>query len=237
MSPPDEIEEEVCPMLPRVVMFNEISVDGRIDGFSVDMGRYYGLAARWEADAMLSGSNTLLNAYGPEELLEEDGSAFEPPSRDPEDTRQLLVVADSRGRLRSWHLLRKEPYWRDVIALCSRSTPQSALDYLHTRHVETIVTGAEKVDLRAALEELNARHGVELVRVDSGGTLNGALLRAGLVSEVSVLINPCLVGGATPGSIFRATDPAAPGDVIPLRLIHLEKVSDDAVWLRYEVVG
>jgi 2,5-diamino-6-(ribosylamino)-4(3H)-pyrimidinone 5'-phosphate reductase len=158
-------------MLPRVVMFNEISVDGRIDGFSVDMGRYYGLAARWEADAMLSGSNTLLNAYGPEESLEVDDSAFEPPSRDPEDTRQLLVVADSRGRLRSWHRLRKEPYWRDVIALCSRATPQSALDYLRARHVETIVVGAEQVDLRAALEELNTRHGVELVRVDSGGTL------------------------------------------------------------------
>jgi 2,5-diamino-6-(ribosylamino)-4(3H)-pyrimidinone 5'-phosphate reductase len=201
------------------------------------MGRYYGLAARWEADAMLSGSNTLLNAYGPDESLEEDDLAFEPPSRDPEDLRQLLVVADSRGRLRSWHRLRQEPYWRDVIALCSRSTPQSALDYLRARQVETIVAGAERVDLRAALEELNARHGVELVRVDSGGTLNGALLRAGLVSEVSVLVNPCLVGGATAGTIFQSPDLAEPGGVIPLKLIHLEQVADDAVWLRYEVVG
>jgi len=224
-------------MLPRVVMFNEISVDGRIDGFSVDMGRYYGLAARWEADAMLSGSNTLLNAYGPEESLENDDPAFEPPNRDSEDSRQLLVVADSRGRLRSWHLLRQEPYWRDVIALCSQATPQSVLETLRAHHVETIVAGAEQVDLRAALEELNARYGVELVRVDSGGTLNGALLRAGLVSEVSVLINPCLVGGATAGTIFRAPDLAPPEDVIPLKLIHLEQVADDAVWLRYEVVG
>jgi 2,5-diamino-6-(ribosylamino)-4(3H)-pyrimidinone 5'-phosphate reductase len=102
--------------------------------------------------------------------------------------------------------------------------------------VETIVVGAEQVDLRAALEELNTRHGVELVRVDSGGTLNGALLRAGLVSEVSVLINPSLVGGANPGTIFQAPGLAASGDVIPLKLIHLEQVADDGVWLRYEVV-
>ena len=223
-------------MLPRVVLFNEVSVDGRIDGFSVDMGRYYGLAARWEADATLAGSNTLLNAYGPEESLEEDSPAFEPPRRDPEDSRQLLVVPDSRGRLRSWSRLRQEPYWRDVIALCSRSTPREALEYLRARHVETIVTGTERVDLRAALEELNARHGVELVRADSGGTLNGALLRAGLVSEVSVLINPSLVGGASPGTIFRAPDLAEAG-VIPLRLFHLEEMADGAVWLRYEVVG
>jgi riboflavin biosynthesis pyrimidine reductase len=54
---------------------------------------------------------------------------------------------------------------------------------------------------------------------------------------VSVLINPCLVGGVTPGTIFQAPDRAAPGDVISLKLIHLEQVSDGAVWLRYEVVG
>lgn len=224
-------------MLPRVVVFNEMSVDGRITGFNVDMGRYYGLAARWEADAMLSGSNTLLDAYGPEESLEEAGSAFEPPARDPEDRRLLLVVVDGRGRLRSWSRLRQEPYWRDVIALCSRATPQSHLDYLRARHIETIVAGKEQVDLRAALEELNARYGVKLVRVDSGGTLNGALLRAGLVTEVSVLVNPCLVGGATPLTLFQATDPARPEDVIPLKLIHLEQVADGALWLRYEVAG
>ena len=223
-------------MLPRVVLFNEVSVDGRIDGFSGDMGMYYGLAARLDADAMLSGSNTLLKAYGPEESLEEDDSAFEPPIRDPEDSRQLLVVPDSRGRLRSWSRLRQEPYWRDVIALCSRSTPREALEFLRARHVETIVAGAERVDLREALEELNARHGVELVRADCGGVLNGALLRAGLVSEVSVLINPCLVGGVDPGTIFRAADLVEAG-VIPLKLIHLEKVEDGAVWLRYEVMG
>ena len=152
-------------MLPRVVLFNEVSVDGRIDGFNVDMGRYYRLAARWEADATLAGSNTLLNAYGPEESLEEDDAEFEPPSRDPEDSRLLLIIPDSRGRLRSWHRLRQEPYWRDVIALCSRSTPQGALEYLRARHVETIVAGAERVDLRAALEELNARHGLSLIHI------------------------------------------------------------------------
>jgi 2,5-diamino-6-(ribosylamino)-4(3H)-pyrimidinone 5'-phosphate reductase len=55
-------------MLPRVVLHNETSVDGRLDWLTVDMGLYYGLAERWQADAMLSGSNTLLNAYPAEQL-------------------------------------------------------------------------------------------------------------------------------------------------------------------------
>jgi riboflavin biosynthesis pyrimidine reductase len=90
-------------MLPHVVLHNEASVDGRMDWLTVNMGLYYGLAARWKADAMLSGSNTLIDAYPPEKLQEEDESTFEPPERDPADSRQLLVVVDSRGRLRNWH--------------------------------------------------------------------------------------------------------------------------------------
>ena len=85
-------------------------------------------------------------------------------------------------------------------------------------------------------EELNARYGVRVVRVDSGGTLNGVLLRAGLVDEVSVLISPFLVGGTTPRSLFRATDLASAEGVVGLKLVHLERVRDDIVWLRYEVL-
>ena len=147
----------------------------------------------------------------------------------------MLVVPDSRGRVRNWQTLREAPYWRDMIALCSNSTPDSYLDYLSKRHIEYIVAGDDHVDLRLALEEINDRYGVETVRVDSGGTLNGVLLRAGLVSEISVLIDPCLVGGTTQRSIFRAPDLTSPDGVIGLRLIDIEKLPNDVIWLRYEV--
>ena len=96
--------------------------------------------------------------------------------------------------------------------------------------------GEDRVNLRAALEELHARYGVKRIRVDSGGTLNGILLRAGLVDEVSLLIHPAMVGGLTERSVFRAPDPVSPDDALPLRLVHLEQLAGDLVWLRYEVV-
>ncbi|MCJ7708584.1 MAG: dihydrofolate reductase family protein [Anaerolineales bacterium] len=92
------------------------------------------------------------------------------------------------------------------------------------------------MDLRAALEELNARHEVGVVRVDSGGTLNGVLLRAGIVDEVSLLVHPSLIGGISPRSVFRASDLALPESVIPLRLDHVEQLRGGVVWLRYAVV-
>ncbi|MEE8374009.1 MAG: RibD family protein [Dehalococcoidia bacterium] len=223
-------------MLPRVVLHNEVSLDGRFDWVTPDLGQFYELASRWKEDATLAGSETLLSAYPEEQLSADDMEGAQPPEKNPDDTRPLLVVPDSRGRLRSWHLLRKEPYWRDVVALCSRSTPEAYLDYLSERHVEYVVAGDDHVDLRAALEELNARYGVLTVRVDGGGSLNGALLRAGLVDEVSLLIDPCLVGGTTPRSVFQAADLNSSDSVIQLRLVHFEKVKGDVVWLRYEVV-
>ncbi len=79
------------------------------------------------------------------------------------------------------------------------------------------------------------RFGVRTVQVNSGGVLNGALLRAGLVDEVSVLISPCLVGGTTPRSLFVAPDLATPDGAIPLRLLDVQRLRGDTVWLRYEI--
>lgn len=221
-------------MLPRVVLHNAVSVDGRIDGFTPDIGQFYELAARWQEDATLAGSHTIFNPEEP--VPAEDETALQPPASDPADRRLLLAVPDSRGRIRNWHMLRQAGFWRDVLALCSRATPRAYLDYLEQRHIGTIVAGDDHVDLRAALEELSARHGVRVVRVDSGGTLNGVLLRAGLVDEVSLLIYPSLVGGTSPRSLFRAPDLTSATGAIPLKLSHVEPLTGDVVWLRYDVV-
>ena len=228
-------------MLPRVIIHNGVSLDGRIDGYTASIGLYYSLAGTWEVEAMLSGSNTILAAFqgletagdaqtAPEEGTEEGGDA------DWAEPKQLLVVVDSRGQVRNWAALRRQPYWRDAMALCSQSTPHEYLDYLDNEGVAYILTGKDKVDLRAALQELNARFGVQSVRVDSGGVLNGALLRAGLVDEVSVIISPSLAGGITPNSIYQAEDLGSQQGIISLKLIQFERLDVDSIWLRYEVV-
>ena len=65
--------------------------------------------------------------------------------------------------------------------------------------------------------------------------LNGALLRAGLVDEVSLVVHPLLVGGPTPVSFFRAPDLPGFGGAIPCKLKQFEKLPDDILWLVYEM--
>ncbi|RJQ53040.1 MAG: RibD family protein [Actinobacteria bacterium] len=239
-------------MLPRVILYNAVSLDGRIDGFMPDIGLFYKLAGTFKEDAILAGSETILaglemfgedagEAGDGETGASEAGGAGEAGATEAAQAGDkpvglpLLVVIDSRGRIRPWERLKAQPYWGDVLVACSESTPKSYLEYLSEQQVPYVVTGSEKVDPRALLEKLSAGYGVEVVRVDSGGTLNGVLLRAGLVDEVSVLIHPVLVGGASARSIFGAPDPSSLEQPIALRLAHMEQLEGGLVWLRYEV--
>ncbi len=221
-------------MLPRVIIHNAVSADGRIDWFEADLEAFYGLAGRWHEDCALVGSGTVLAAP---ESSKRDRKPLVPHVVDPSDTRPLLAIVDSRGRVRCWKTWLAMPYWRGGVAICSDSTPDDYLQYLAEVGVDCIVAGQDTVDMRTALEELSERYGVRTVRVDSGGILNGVLLRAGLVTEVSILVHPALVGGTSQNSMFRAPDLASSEGVTPLTLVSAETIGDGLVWLRYKVAG
>ena len=110
----------------------------------------------------------------------------------------LLAVTDRRSRIPSW-------MWD---ALRSAG---------HWRDAVPV-----RSDLREAVAGFSG-----VVRVDSGGALNGALLRAGLVDEISLLVHPVVVGDAP-----RWHGSPPPG---PLTLAPLEGGAPD--WLRYRVAS
>jgi 2,5-diamino-6-(ribosylamino)-4(3H)-pyrimidinone 5'-phosphate reductase len=84
-------------------------------------------------------------------------------------------------------------------------------------------------DARAARDGLGpALAGVGVVRVDSGGALNGALLQAGLVDEISLLVHPLLVGDAP-----RWYGESAPAS---LQLVAADVLDGGLAWLRHRTV-
>lgn len=209
---------------PKVIVHQAVSLDGRIDGFEPDVGLFYALASRFEEDLTLAGSETILAQAGPDA---DESAPIPPPARG--DRRPLLAVVDSRGRVHGWGGLLASPYWRGGIALTSSSTPKIYGDRLKDRGLEVLTVGDERVDLRRALELLHRRHGIERVRVDSGGELSSVLLRAGLVDVISLLVHSVLAGPkARP--FFRGE-----GSSIPLKVLGCEKVGEDKAWVRYEV--
>jgi 2,5-diamino-6-(ribosylamino)-4(3H)-pyrimidinone 5'-phosphate reductase len=223
---------------PYVIAYLAVSLDGRLDGFDVDMERYYGIAARFEVDAILSGSETAvvaLERYAGVANEYDDGPA---PSRAKEDDpRPLFAIIDGKGRVRRWSTFQEAPYWRGSVAFLTEQVPESHRAYLASRNVDAIVLGTDRVDLSRAVSRLRDDYGVNRIRVDSGGRLNGGLLRAGLIDEVHLLVHPRLSGGQSPRSSFVADDLPLGTLGAGLERRSVETFDDGTVLLSYTITG
>jgi 2,5-diamino-6-(ribosylamino)-4(3H)-pyrimidinone 5'-phosphate reductase len=224
---------------PQVIIHNLMSLDGRLDGFPADLGLYYELASRLPHQAILTGSTTMLAAAAAQGIdmgVEDPEPAPDLPAAAAAaggEARPILVIVDGRGRLTRYAWLREQPFWRDIVVLCCAATPAGQLDRLRRHRVEHLVVGEARVDLGAALRVLAERHRVSAVRVDAGGGLNGALLRAGLADEMSVVIAPYLA--ASPTADPQALIAGLGSPAVALELAALEQLRQGHIWLRYTV--
>jgi 2,5-diamino-6-(ribosylamino)-4(3H)-pyrimidinone 5'-phosphate reductase len=189
-----------------------VTLDGTTTGFTPDVARFYELAGTWAEDVTLVGADTIL---AQEPALTADGPG-------PAPDGPVLAVVDSRRRVSRWAALRNAGRWSEVVALRSAGSGSSEA------HVEEIAAGSPQVDLGAALAELG-RRGAEVVRVDSGGSLVGALLAADLLDEVSLLVHPLLGGG--PLRWYGATAPRR-----SLSRLGCTELGEGLVWLRYSLI-
>lgn len=183
-------------MRPKILLHNEMSLDGRITGFDLDMDRYYAIASELGADGVIAGSNTIVAAV-PEIAPEKEIDKLRPDTFDDVELPWFFMI-DSRGRIRSHHVFRSLPFIRDVVVLVSEGTPDDYISFLDERGYGYIRVGEQKVDLDKAFEEIGDRYGVSLLRIDSGGELNSVLIEKDLVDEISLIIDPVIVGRGGP---------------------------------------
>ncbi|WP_144016663.1 RibD family protein [Beutenbergia cavernae] len=143
-----------------------------------------------------------------------------------------FTVVDGRGRVR-WTMKSVGEF--DVLVLASRATPIEYLGYLRREGICYLVAGEERVDLAAALRRMRERLGVTTLVSTAGGGLNGALLRAGLVDELDLVVLPTAIGGAGTPTVFDG--PVLPEGATPAALrLRSVRVEDDGVLrLRYLV--
>lgn len=221
-------------MLPRLVIHNTISLDGSTTGFTANLDVHYGILGIYEPDAMIIGSNTARvgTQFFCEKIPPEEEADFKKPEIQPDDTRAYWMIADSKGILEGMmHVFRRSEYCKDVIVLVSEKTPEPYLNFLKERNYDFIQTGAERVDVRQALEIANEKYGFKLIVSDSGGILNSILLEQGLVEEISLVLTPEIVG-KDGTNLFRGIEKGG----IQLELVRNEIVEKKYVHLVYRVL-
>jgi 2,5-diamino-6-(ribosylamino)-4(3H)-pyrimidinone 5'-phosphate reductase len=226
---------------PRVVCHMVASIDGRIvvdgwpDTISATVRRQYDeVHASYHADGWLCGRVTM-EAFA-KRLRSEAEVAREhrgPPRDDfvaPGDHASFAFAIDPAGRL-AWES--NDIAGDHVVAVLSERVSDDYLAFLRGRGISYVLAGARDVDLSLALEKIAARFGVKTLMLEGGGRINGSMLRAGLVDEVSVLVAPVVDGRAGTPALFDGEPGAA--TLGRLALEHVERRADDVLWLRYRV--
>jgi 2,5-diamino-6-(ribosylamino)-4(3H)-pyrimidinone 5'-phosphate reductase len=229
---------------PRVICHMIGSIDGRIatdDWPLSDEGRrqYELVHASYAPDGWLCGRVTMEQHFAQRTRSDADvareysGNARRDDYRAPGDHDSFAFIADSHGRL-VWE--ENEIDGDHIVVLLSELVSTEYLELLRERGVSYLLAGHPEVDLRSALEKIAAQYGVRTLLLEGGGRINGAMLSAGLVDEVSLLIAPVVDGRMGTPAVFDV----ARGDIAlhgphRLALEFVERRADDVLWLRYRV--
>ena len=97
----------------------------------------------------------------------------------------------------------------------------------------------DRQDLPDAFRRLKEELGCERITIQSGGTVNGLLLRQKLIDFVDIVVAPILIGGKDTSTLIDGDSVTSEEELSglgPLRLIGCEALNDSYVRLRYEVL-
>ncbi len=141
------------------------------------------------------------------------------------------VAVDAKGKLR-WgsNVMRGDR----LVVLTSAKAPKGYLADLRAKRISYLVAGTgSEIDFASALGRLRRHFGIRKLMLEGGGGINGALLAADLVDEMSLLICPFADGSTHAPTVFDASDDALKAKATPLRLVALKPRPGGVVWLRY----
>ena len=225
---------------PHVICHMMTSIDGRIvtDGWPMSAeGRkqYEILHATYEPDGWLCGRVTMelhfASGVRPDaEVVREYHGAPREDFVAPGEHDSYAFALDSHGRL-VWES--GEIEGDHVVAILTTRVSDEYLSTLRERGVSYLLAGSPDVDLPLALDKIGDRFGVRTLMLEGGGGINGSMLRAGLVDEVSVLVAPVVDGRTGTAALFDVEG----ANVAPrrLKLQSVEQRADDVLWLRYRI--
>ena len=222
--------------MPKLIMHNQVSLDGAVSGFQVDPGLYYSIVNSFNADMYLVGSATARQGIRmfSRNVPAEEPADFEANTEDKIPTSPVWIFPDSTGRLEGLlHVYRRYEHCRDVIVLVTVETPKSYISYLEERNYKYYVCGEVKVDYRVAFEKISGDFSWETMITDNGGVLSAVLLENGMVDQISLIVSPTITGKKPP-KLFRELKLGK--RVIKLKPVKAEILESDDIMLLFDVV-
>jgi 2,5-diamino-6-(ribosylamino)-4(3H)-pyrimidinone 5'-phosphate reductase len=192
------------------------------------MPLHYQIVGSFNADMHLVGSNTA--EMGIDLFLKEIPQETKNDFKKPNNEGVLWTIPDTAGKLKGLlHIFRQSEYCKDVIVLISRKTSKEYIRYLKKRDYDYHIVGEDKCNLKQALEHLNEKYNVKIILTDTGSILSNLLLKLGLVTEISLLIHPVVVGKKA-YNMFAHLE-----ENLKLELIREKSLEKGCVWNLYRL--
>lgn len=225
------------------------TVDGRIltERWSLSPAadrQYEAVHALHHADAWMCGRETFQKDF-----LEQSRTAIFPrgirvpagdfiaplpqPSKPRKFPRPVYAIAvDAEGKLR-WES--NDMRGDRLVVLTSGKASSGYLADLRAKSISYVIGGKSKIDFPAALVRLRRYFGIRKLMLEGGGRLNGSLLAANAIDEISLLVCPFADGSTKLPTVFDAPEAALKKKATALRLIATKLRPGGVVWLRYKV--
>ena len=183
---------------PETTLFLLVSIDGKIStgdtdvmdvdrdykkiaGLKEGLQQYYDLEKQTDFYSLNTGK--VFEKIGLNEKTDE-----------PQKTPVSFVVIDNRPHLTTQgitYLARKSK--KLIVVTTNAAHPAFRAKQVH-QNIE-IIAYKNSVDFPDLFTKLQREHSVDKLTIQSGGTLNATLVRAGLIDRLLLVVAPALVGG------------------------------------------
>ena len=234
-------------MRPHIICHMMVSLDGRIhpsrwtkspDGDRGAWSKLYeDVHDTLDGDAWLVGRTTMAEmskaqAHPPAA----PGPVARPHHFATRAAGTYALALDRSGKL---HFAKPDIGGDHVVVLLGHGVPDSHLAELAADGVSYLVAEDDAMSVGPMLDALGRELGIRRLLLEGGGHINGSLLAAGLVDEISLLVAPAIDGGTGVTGVFDAGDALGVKELagtVRLSLDGCERLAGGVVHLRYRVL-
>lgn len=229
---------------PYVICHMASTVDGRI--ISANWGNretrkkfstiYENCHNSFDSQAWMVGRVTMEKDFteGKQPELKPPGKAF---SKEPyigdKEAISFAVAIDPSGKL-GWKTNAIDG--DHVIEILTEQVTDEYLYYLQRQGISYIFAGSNEINFEVALLQLADLFPIKTIMLEGGGHINGSLLNAGLIDELSLLMLPVADGTPKTPTTFEVSEYLQKGPATQLQLIDMKKLEYDVIWLTYKII-
>lgn len=228
---------------PYVICHMMSTVDGRIISANwsdkVLIKTYSGFFEKYhdtfESQAWMCGRITMEKDFSggvKPELSKPDAPIAREAFIGDKNATSFAIAVDAHGKL-GWES--NETGGDHIIEILTEQVSDEYLYYLQQKGISYIFAGKKEIDFNSALGQLAALFPIKTLMLEGGGYINGSLLNAGLIDELSLLMLPIADGTPKSPTTFEVSEYLSKAPATLLKLTQVKRLENDVVWLKYSL--